>query len=715
MNTDRAKSADFFISRADADKAFADWIGRELEDKAGYKVFLQQWDMRDRNFIERIHTALASGARVIALLSNEYLASDACTAEWASAIAHDPLNHKGRLIVLRVAECTPIGLLSGLAYWDLLPIRSNPDLVREVVLTAIKPGRHKGEGLPGAQYWREPRAILHDKIRNRPAGFTGRRGELHEIDGALSHGAMAAVTQPATVHGLGGIGKSTLAREYGWEAREGYAGVWWLDAEKSKESGKWDGVEKNLVELRNTLYPGLPEPQDARKAARDALELIAHGGFEKPWLLIYDNVDDTGVLGEWTPFGNAHVLMTTRLSAFSSDVPTVEVREWPLPDAVKYLLAQSGRGDLTEADAVKIAAELGRLPLALSHAAAYLKRRRTVTADAYLEGLTRFMNEVPPGADYDKAVFATFMQAAEQAEREAPGARAVLSLSAFYAPDSIPEELFRQDPEHYLPPLAEVVADPGCLADALGELDHLSLIDFDTVARTFSVHRLVQAAARDALKDEAWIWAASAVAAANAAFPTPEYHAWPQCRRLVPHARAAAGHATDDVGWPLARLLGSVGIYLEERAALDDVLGLQRRCQEIFDRLAKADPGNAGWQRDLSVSYNKVGDVLVAQGNLPEALKSFRDSLAIRDRLAKADPGNAGWQRDLSVSYDKIGDVLVAQGNLPEALKSFRDSLAIADRLAKADPGNAGWQRDLSVSYDKSATCWWRRAILPRR
>jgi len=39
----------------------------------------------------------------------------------------------------------------------------------------------------------------------------------------------------------------------------------------------------------------------------------------------------------------------------------------------------------------------------------------------------------------------------------------------------------------------------------------------------------------------------------------------------------------------------------------------------------------------------------VAQGNSSEALKSYRDGLAIRDRLAHADPGNAGWQRDLSV------------------------------------------------------------------
>ncbi len=95
--------------------------------------------------------------------------------------------------------------------------------------------------------------------------------------------------------------------------------------------------------------------------------------------------------------------------------------------------------------------------------------------------------------------------------------------------------------------------------------------------------------------------------------------------------------------------------------------------------------------------------MLVAQGNLPEALKSYRDSLAIRDRLARADPGNAGWQRDLSVSYDNVGNVLVAQGNLPEALKSYRDSLGIRDRLARADPGNAGWQRDLSISVGRVA------------
>jgi tetratricopeptide (TPR) repeat protein len=121
----------------------------------------------------------------------------------------------------------------------------------------------------------------------------------------------------------------------------------------------------------------------------------------------------------------------------------------------------------------------------------------------------------------------------------------------------------------------------------------------------------------------------------------------------------------------------------------------------IAERLAKSDPGNAGWQCDLSVSFDRVGDVEVAQGDLAGALKSYRDSLAIKDRLATSDPSNAGWQRDLSVSFDRVGDVEVAQGDLAGALKSYGDSLAISDRLATSDPGNARWQHDLSVSFNK--------------
>ena len=135
----------------------------------------------------------------------------------------------------------------------------------------------------------------------------------------------------------------------------------------------------------------------------------------------------------------------------------------------------------------------------------------------------------------------------------------------------------------------------------------------------------------------------------------------------------------------------------------------------IAERLAQADPGNAGWQRDLSVSHNKIGDVLVAQGNLPAALTSYRASLAIRERLAQADPGNAGWQRDLSVSHNRIGDVQRAQGNLPAALTSYQashDILSVWRRRTRETPGGSATCR---CRTSGSATCSGRRAICRRR
>jgi hypothetical protein len=50
----------------------------------------------------------------------------------------------------------------------------------------------------------------------------------------------------------------------------------------------------------------------------------------------------------------------------------------------------------------------------------------------------------------------------------------------------------------------------------------------------------------------------------------------------------------------------------------------------------------------------------------------LRDGLAIRNRPAKADRGNAGWQRELSVSYAKLADAYWKTGKKPMALDALR-------------------------------------------
>ena len=96
------------------------------------------------------------------------------------------------------------------------------------------------------------------------------------------------------------------------------------------------------------------------------------------------------------------------------------------------------------------------------------------------------------------------------------------------------------------------------------------------------------------------------------------------------------------------------------------------------------------------MSHNKIGDVQVAQGDLPGGLISYHDGLAIVDRLAKSDPANAESQRYFAVSQAKIGLTLAKQGTPQEGAKMLQRGHAIMVRLTALSPDNAGWKLDLN-------------------
>ena len=126
-----------------------------------------------------------------------------------------------------------------------------------------------------------------------------------------------------------------------------------------------------------------------------------------------------------------------------------------------------------------------------------------------------------------------------------------------------------------------------------------------------------------------------------------------------------------------------------------------RRDYEETRRLAlhltALDPGNTQWQRDLSVSYNKLGDVAVAQGKLDEAARAYGDGLAIRKKLAAVDPGNTQWQRALFYSLFQISRLDAEQKHWPDAIGNAEASLKIAEQLSQLDRSNVTWQEDVKA------------------
>ena len=144
-----------------------------------------------------------------------------------------------------------------------------------------------------------------------------------------------------------------------------------------------------------------------------------------------------------------------------------------------------------------------------------------------------------------------------------------------------------------------------------------------------------------------------------------------------------------------------IGDVRVAQGQLDAALTAYQAAVAIAERLTAAHPANAEWQRDLSLSYSRIGDIQVAQGQLNAALTAFQADLAIAERLAAVNPANAEWQRDLSISHNRIGEVRVAQGQLEVALTAFQTAYAIVERLAAADRANSQWQRDLALCHEK--------------
>ena len=114
----------------------------------------------------------------------------------------------------------------------------------------------------------------------RPGLFVGRAGELARLDAAMA-GPGGVVVQ--AVHGLGGIGKSTLAARWAAAHAADYTLTWWITAATPAD------IDAGLAALAVALQPALSGVLPLEALREGAVQwLAAHSG----WLVILDNVTD---------------------------------------------------------------------------------------------------------------------------------------------------------------------------------------------------------------------------------------------------------------------------------------------------------------------------------------------------------------------------------------------------------------------------------------
>jgi tetratricopeptide (TPR) repeat protein len=667
---------DFFVSYAGPDRPWAEWVAKNLE-QAGCTVELDVWDWAPGdNAVLRMNDAVTKADRVVALYSAAYFErSRFTTDEWTAVMARRPgPDGRRRLVPLRVAEVDPPGILASLVYRDLFGLAEND--ARAALLSAVGvtgPRTGVAPRFPGSAGARVPGSL--PAVWNVPArnpAFTGRGALLAGLRERLTSGDRALVQ---AMHGLGGVGKTSLAVEYAYLFAGQYDLGWWINADQAAliaEQVAALGVAAGWV--------GADTPVTAAaQAVMGRLRTLPM------WLLVFDNVEDPAAVHAWVPNGPGHVVITSRRSGFTGIAVPVGVDVFTRDESVAFLREQVP--GLDEGDSGRLARALGDLPMALAQAAGLLAETRMTVAE-YLDELGQHAGEllddrVPAG--YPASLAASVRLSVDRLGQEDPAAVRLLQLCAVLAPEPIPLAWWEHAPDGVLPaPLAGAVRRPLAFRRALGRLAGYGLARVDT--ETLQVHRLTQAVLRDQL-DPGDLAADRGVAQRVIAAAEPDNDgsdpgSWPAWAVLLPHLLALD---PPTAGPELRNTACNALWYLLTRADYATAIPLAGAWYRRWrDTLGPDADHTLRAANELAAGFN-------ATGRYQDARRRFEDTLArCRRVLGEDHPDTLASANNLAVVLGNLGEYAQARDVDEDILARRRrvlgedhsDTLASAGNLA---------------------------------
>jgi tetratricopeptide (TPR) repeat protein len=651
--------ADVFISYTGRDWGWASWLDFTLRE-AGYATKVQGYDfMVGKSFVNAMDEALKQSRLVACLLSPAYLDSRWCGEEWQAALVKD------KLLPLRIAECDLDGLLAPRAYLDLVGVPEAEARERIVAELKKRDGEnprpkvkpafpHSAALAPGPRFPGSLPAIWNITVERNPY-FTGRDQALAELHQALTAGQTAALTQ--AIKGLGGVGKSQLALEYAFRHAGEYDGIWWLHAEEPTT------LARDYVDLAPKL--GVPVVTDEGQMVRQVREQLSQ---RQRILLIFDNATEPSALKDYLPVhGARQIIVTTRAHTWP-DAVAQDVKELSLDAAIAFLLKRTGQTD--QAAAKDVASRLGRLPLALEQAVAYVVKceKKLVDYAILLGNHGLDLLEMGHAHRHEKTVGTTWALAFEKVQANCPAAADLLHLCAFLAPEDIYLRDLAGASQHLPERLAKILVDELALDEAKATLLGLSLIRSDGDA--ISIHRLVQDVTRKGMDPAAGEqWLRIALRTVNQLFPFEPYdvRAWDMCSRWLAHDLIVVNWDKADTveTSACARILNQAGVHLKSKANYKEAEPLYRRALAIEE--TSLGPNHP----EFATNLNNLAILLQATNRLSEAEPLFRRALSIDE--ASVGPKHP----EVAKNLNNLAEFLRVTNRLSEAEPLFHRALAI--------------------------------------
>ncbi|KAK0715397.1 P-loop containing nucleoside triphosphate hydrolase protein [Lasiosphaeris hirsuta] len=285
--------------------------------------------------------------------------------------------------------------------------------------------------------------------------------------GRLDQGTSLSAGREFAICGLGGVGKTELAREYAFSRQDRFDAVFWIDSEHDSQlSEGFDKIASRLgyadtsvdrVLSRTVAREWLSNPtkrsgSNHRHRDRRPLELggasMEEGGEEASWLLVFNNADDLKLLEDyWPTTQKGSVILTSRDPMAKHQRAGIDLEPLKQEDTaglLRLLTRANSPQDMQASSA--IAERLGGLPLAITQIAAHIDRWG-MTLEEFLRFFDRqtSIKGVAEAKDVSKLGFRHHYKhsllTVWTLEKLSRQGLALLEVLSFLSPDSITESL----------------------------------------------------------------------------------------------------------------------------------------------------------------------------------------------------------------------------------------------------------------------------------
>jgi len=330
--------------------------------------------------------------------------------------------------------------------------------------------------------------------------FSGRDDILDTLARQLKVTEIGRYNHCVALYGLAGIGKSQIALEYAYRHEDDYVYVFWISgADRTQLLSGFSEIARIVG-----CVPAFDNPEEIAKRVLHWLRETESS------LIIIDNLDDVSIVDNFLPPANCsgHTIITTR-SPYGLGIQAMglEVTALSRENATNFLLLSleiARAPENVRSEIGKIVDDLGRLPLAIDHAAAYIK---------YPENISQFLSSyrahrqellslrLPYSSLYNHTVATTWKMSFELLQNNFPDSADLLHHLAFMNPDEILIDYLRAGIRALPQNLQTTFGDAFKWERCLRSLQDTSLIRiFGQECDRIRIHRLVQAVIQDGLE-----------------------------------------------------------------------------------------------------------------------------------------------------------------------------------------------------------------------